>query len=227
MESAARHGIAHVRAKFAVGGTAVHVGAARPEAEGVDGEVDEAVHAVGVVVLPLVETFLQFGLLRVALADGAFGQAIRVAVVHVDDVLAVGGEVGVDGGGDGGEDALLGGDGHAAEDAVVAAAQTLALVVGEVNVLRGDGDVDVARVDVGADAAHGMRHVVGGEVVPAERGLDDDEGLAVTDEHFHGDSRVALHGVGQIYDGSGDAVGQLVRMLGVDFFKHDCGGLWV
>ena len=221
MESAARHGISHIRTKFSVGGSAVHVGAARPEADGVDGEVDEAVHAVGVVVLPLVETFLQFGLLRVALADGAFGQAIRFVVVHVDDVLAVGGEVCVDGGGDGGEDALLGGDGHAAEDAVVAAVQSLALVVGEVNVLRGDGDVDVARVDVGADAAHGMRHVVGGEVATAKRGLDDDVCLAVTDEHLHGDAWVALHGVGEIYHGPGDAVGQLVRMLGIYFLKHD------
>lgn len=100
----------------------------------------------------------------------------------------------------------------------------MVLVVGEVGVLWDGGHL---AVDVLAeDAEDGGVDVFGAQLLAAEVGFDDDIDFAVPCEYFYGDAWVALCGVGEVGDGSGEAVAHLVGVVGVDFFKHVCGGFY-
>ena len=67
------------------------------------------------------------------------------------------------------------------------------------------------------DALHDGTDLLHGEF---DRGLCDDLAVSMAEQDFHGDAGVVLLCVGVVNDGAGDAVGELVRMGGVYFFKH-------
>ena len=132
-----------------------------------------------------------------------------------EDVLAVSRVGVVDGAGDTGELTLLLGDGAALEDAVVTAADSGELVAREVGVLR-DGE-QICEDVLAGDALHDGTDLLHGE---GDGGLCDDLAVAVSEQDFHGNAGIFLLCVGVVNDSTCDAVGELVRMGGVYFFKH-------
>ena len=132
----------------------------------------------------------------------------------VDDVLAVGLVTGVNAPGDAGELSLLRGHRRALEDPVVAASDRAFLVLREVRVLR---DLVVVQHHLAGDPVHRLSDLGSVEL---DGSLRDDVAGAVPDQHLDGDLRVRLLLVGQVDQRAGDPVGHLVRVAGVDFFKH-------
>ena len=51
-------------------------------------------------------------------------------------------------------------------------------------------------------------------------GFRNDMRDAMSDKDFHGNTRVFGFGIRQVYNRTGDAVGDLVRMSRIYFFKH-------
>ena len=157
VQSAAGHAVRHVRTEFAVGGTCVHVGTACPVAQRVDvgGGIDGT----------------QVGCLGVGLADD------EPSVVQ--DVLAVGRVLFIDGTGNGAQFRLLVGHRAAFEDAVVTAPHLLGLIVRKVLVLL--VRVITEPQSFSGDTIHGGAYL---RLRDGDVGLGDDGAKAVTDEHF-------------------------------------------
>ena len=104
---------------------------------------------------------------------------------------------------------------RAFEDSGVAAAHTALLIISQVRVLLGGVEVEFYRSGY---SSHDGVDLGGVELLAT---LNHHGGASVPDEHLHGHFGVVTLGVGQIYDCTGDAVGHLVRVAGIYFFKHD------
>ena len=129
MQTAARDRICHIVTQLAVGCTCVHIRAARPVSQRVD--LGVRIH------------FLEVIDLGVALAENEpcavqnVFPVIGISVIHTFGDLA--------------ECFLLLGHRHPFEDAVVAAADSVCLVIGEVSVLR---NFHIVRVQISCDAVN-------------------------------------------------------------------------
>lgn len=93
--------------------------------------------------------------------------------------------------------------------------EAVRLVVGEVRVLR---DFDIIRQNVLSGNA--VNDDSGFLVRDVDGGLRDDVADAVADQDLHGNLRIFVLGISQVDKRAGDAVGHLVRVRGIDFFKH-------
>ena len=109
---------------------------------------------------------------------------------------------------------LLHGYGHSLEDAVIATADTVCLVVGEVTVLR---HFHIVHGETSGNAVDG-----GGDIRLVQRngGFRNDVAHAVTDEHFHGDAGIFCFLVCQVNERTGNSVCHLIRVARIYFFKH-------
>ena len=193
MQAAARDAVRHVAAQLAVCRAGIHICATRPVAQGIDlraGELGGKVSGGGV-----------------ALADDQ--------AVAIQNVLSVTGIFCIDGMSNGGELFLLLRQRRALKDAVVATADTLRLVCGQVLVLRYLAVVHNHAVP--GNAGDGVLHESGGDMYGC---LRDDMTHTVADEDFHGDSGISLHGIGVVHQRAGDAIRQLVGMGRIHFLDH-------
>ena len=116
--------------------------------------------------------------------------------------------------GDLAEHFLLLGHRHSFEDTVVAAADSVHLIIGEVSVLR---HFHIIRVQIPCDAMDNGLHFIPWN---AYRCFRNDMADAVTDENLHGDPRIFIFSVRRIHQSAGDAVSHLVRVARIYFFKH-------
>ena len=118
---------------------------------------------------------------------------------------------------DGGQRFLFLRQRHALEDSVVAAAQALRLVGGQMRIL-----IHLAVVHdhtFTGDAGDGVLHECGGDMY---RGLRNDMTDPVADQHLHRDAGIGLYGIGIVYQCTGDAVRDFVRVRRIHFFDHLC-----
>ena len=192
MQTAACDGIGHVAAQLAVGSPGVHIRAACPVAERID--LGMRIH------------FLEVLSPGVALAEDEpcavqnVLPVIGISVIHTFGDLA--------------EHFLLLGHRHSFEDTVVAAADSVHLIIGEVSVLR---HFHIIRVQIPCDAMDNGLHFIPWN---AYRCFRNDMADAVTDENLHGDPRIFIFSVRRIHQSAGDAVSHLVRVARIYFFKH-------
>ena len=193
MQTAAGDAVCHVAAQFTVSGTGVHVRTASPVTEGID--------------LRLRVCSTELHRWRIALADD---QAL--AVQNVFPITTV---LGIDVLGDAGQLFLLPGHRHTFEDAIVAAAETVLLIPGQMAILR---HLDVIHGYLPGDALDSGSHF---EDRQGDVRLHNDVADAVAQKNLHGDTGIVDLGVSEIDQRSGNAVTQLVGMGGVDFFKHN------
>ena len=109
---------------------------------------------------------------------------------------------------------LLHGYGHSLEDAVIAAADTVCLVVGEVTVLRHfyivHGEISGNAVDGGGDIC----------LVQHDGSFRNDVANAMADEDFHGNAGIVFFSVCQVNERTGNSVCHLIRVARIYFFKH-------
>ena len=109
---------------------------------------------------------------------------------------------------------LLHGYGHSLEDAVIAAADTVCLVVGEVTVLRHfyivHGEISGNAVDGGNDSC----------LIQHDGSFRNDVANAVADEDFNGSAGIFCFLVCQVNECSGNSVRHLIRVARIYFFKH-------
>ena len=192
VQATARDAVRHIRAQLPVGRTGVHVRATRPVAQGID--------------LGLREQGLQLICGSIALTEDE--------PVAVQDVLSIRGLPIVDGAGDAGELLLLRCDTHSFEDAVVAAAETVTLVVGEMCVLC---DLGIIQGEVPGNTVGDAFDSLSGQM---RGGLYDDVAHVMAEEDFHGDARVRLLRIGEVDQSTGDAVCDFIRMCRIYFFIH-------
>jgi len=113
------------------------------------------------------------------------------------------------------------GNGHTSEDAVVAAANTVLLIVRKMRVLRNDYDV---RFHL---SGYAMHRVVNSLHIKCRRCFDDDMALAVTDKHLHGDLRSGFCLIRQVNDCPGDSVRHFIRVARIHFFIHSFIPFWL
>ena len=109
---------------------------------------------------------------------------------------------------------MLLGHGHSLEDAIVAAANGVFLIVGQMSVL---GNNYHFGSDIPGDAVNRRLH---GSVVQRSGSLDHHMTGAMTNEHLHSDFGVVLCGVRQVNNRTCNTVSHLIRVGRVDFFKH-------
>ena len=192
MQTTAGHGVSHIGAELPVGGTGVNIRTAGPVTERIDFGIRKDV--------------TQIDGLGVALAEDQ-----TVAVQNVFAVAAVGF---IELLGDGGELFLLVSHRDAFEDAVVAAVDAVDLVVGQMLVLR---NLTVVHQQVPGYTGNGSLYLIRGE---GHRGFADNMADAVTDQDLDGNLRVLLFLIRKVNKSTGNAVGHLVGMRRVYFFKH-------
>ena len=192
MQTAAGHRVSHIRAELAVGCAGVHIGATRPVAERVD--------------LRIGINLAQMLCLGIALTENE--------PVTVQNVLPIIGIHGENVPCDLRELFLLLGHGHSFEDAVVTAADTVCLVIGEVTVLRYfhivHGKVSGNAVNYGGDIC----------LVQHDGSFRNNVAHAVADEYLHSDAGIFCFLVCQVNERTGNSVCHLVRVAGIYFFKH-------
>ena len=109
---------------------------------------------------------------------------------------------------------LLLGHGHSLEDAVIAAADAVCLVVSKVTVLR---HFHIVHSEVSGNAMNGGGHIC---LIQLDGGFCNDVAHAVTDEDFHSDARIFCFLVCQVDKSTGDSVRHLIRVARIYFFKH-------
>ena len=195
MKASACNGVCHIRAQLSVRCAGIHVGAARPVAQGVDDGIREEVQDALA--------------LCIALADNE--------IKTVNDVFSVRGEYRIQISCDVRQHVLLDRDGHALEDTIISTAQSVLLIPGEDRILP---HLMVIEDDAfSGDALHGLSNVFHGKV---DGSLCDHMAHAVSDEHLHGDLRVLFLRVCQIHKRACNTICDLVRVRGVYFFKHLC-----
>ena len=192
VQTAAGHGVAQVRAELPVGSTRVNIRAAGPITERID--------------LGIWEDLTQMAGLGVALAEDQ-----AVAVQNVFSVAAVGF---IELLGDGGELLLLIGHRNAFEDAIIAAVNAADLVVSQMFILR---NLTVVHQQVPSDTGNRRRHLIRRE---GHRGFGDNMADAVADQDLDSDLRVIFFLIRKVDKSTGDAVGYLIGMRRVYFFKH-------
>ena len=110
---------------------------------------------------------------------------------------------------------LLGSHRHTLEDAVVTAADSTTLISGKVDIL---GNFGVINIEEACDAVNGGSHIINRKL---HGSLCDDMAGSVTDENLHCDARVSLGFICQVDERPGNAVGNLIGMCRIYFFKHN------
>ena len=189
MQTAAGDTVRHIGAQLPVGRAGIHICAARPIAQRID---------------------LGTGIQLPKLVRGSIALA-EDEPVAVQNVLPVSGVSFVDGAGDAGELLLLRCDTHSFEDAVVAAAKTVTLVVGEMCILS---DLGVIKREVTGDTVDDAFDVLSRQM---RRCLRNDVTNMMTEQDFDCDARVGLLRIGKVDQGSGDAVCDFIRMGRIHF----------
>jgi len=192
VQTAAGHRVGHIRAEFAVGSAGIHIGAARPVTERVD-------FRIGI-------NLAQMLCLGIALTENE-----SVAVQNVLPIIGIHGEnVPCDLR----ELFLLHGYRYSLEDAVIAAADAVCLVVGEVTVLRHfyivHGEISGNAMDGGSDIC----------LVQHDGSFRNDVASAMADEDFHGNAGILGFLVCQVNERTGNSVCHLIRVARIYFFKH-------
>ena len=192
MQTAAGHRVGHIRAELAVGSAGVHIGAARPVAERVDLRIG----------IQLSERIRR----RIALTENE-----PVAVQNVLPIIGIHGEnIPCDLR----QRFLFLGHGHSLEDAVIAAADTVCLVIGEVTVLR---YFHIVHSEISCNAVNGGSDIC---LVQHDGSFRNDMAHAVTDEDFYGNTGIGFFSVCQVNNRTGNSVRHLIRVAGIYFFKH-------
>ena len=109
---------------------------------------------------------------------------------------------------------LLLGHGHSLEDAVIAAADAVCLVIGKVTVLR---NFRIVNGKVSCNAVNGGNNL---RLVQHDGGFHYDVAHAVADEDFNSDAGIFCFLVCQVDKRTGNPVRHLVRVARIYFFKH-------
>ena len=110
---------------------------------------------------------------------------------------------------------LLLSHGHPLEDAVVAAANAVCLVVGKVTVLR---HFHIVYSKISGNAVNGGSHTC---LIQRDGGFRNDVAHAMTDEDLHSDAGIICFCIRQIHQRTGDPVCYLIRVARIYFLKHD------
>ena len=106
------------------------------------------------------------------------------------------------------------GHGHSLEDAVIAAADTVCLVVGEETVLR---HFHIVHGEISGNAVNGSGDT---RLVQRNRSFRNDVAHTVADEDFNSDAGIFCFLVCQVNERTGNSVCHLIRVAGIYFFKH-------
>ena len=109
---------------------------------------------------------------------------------------------------------LLHGYGHSLEDAVIAAADSVCLVVGKVSVLR---HFYIVHGEISGNAVNGSGDIC---LIQHNGGFRNDVAHTVADEDFHGNAGIFCFLVCQVNERTGNSVRHLIRVARIDFFKH-------
>ena len=192
MQTAAGNGVCHIAAQLAVGRTGIHIRTARPISKGID-------FGIGI---NLTQT-LRAGVTLTEDESVTAQNVFAIIRIQLEDALRNFRQL-----------FLFCGHMHSLEDAVIAAADSVCLVIGKVSVLR---HFRIIYREVSGNAANRGGYI---GFVQRSRSFRNDVTHTVTDENFNGNAGILGFFVCQIHQRTGDSVSNLVRMARIDFFKH-------
>nr|DAX47853.1 MAG TPA: hypothetical protein [Caudoviricetes sp.] len=192
VQTASCNRIRHIRAEFAVGGTGIDIRSAGPVTERVDFRIRT--------------TLTEFFGRGIALTDNQplsvqniFSVIAEPCKQHMRKIR---------------KGTLLVRNRDTFENAVVTAADSVCLIIGEMPVLR---DFFVVNGKVAGNPVNRFRY---GFARQRHRGFRNDVAYTVTDENFHGNTGIRFFCICHIHQGTGNAVGKFIGMARVHFFKH-------